>query len=195
MLGGPLLQLQGAIPTVACASADDQYISNPLELAADTTFIVTGSGALNLGGEISGSGSLIKLGSGILILENSAAHQGQTIIQDGALALDTTGQLENSTIANDATFQILDGIHTVGAITGAGAIEIDSGALTADSISQNVLTIGAGATLTIAPLAGGPLGGGLKPVPEPLTIVFLSTGLLSLLACRIYARKRLRKAA
>ena len=77
-------------------------------------------------------------------------------------------------------------------ITGAGTTEIDSGALTAESIAQNVLTIGAGATLTIAPLAGGPLGGDLKPVPEPLTIVFLSTGLLSLLACRFYARKRLR---
>jgi autotransporter-associated beta strand protein len=192
VLGGPLLRLQGDVPTIACASAGDQYIGNPLELAADTNFVVTGSGAITLAGEISGSGSFVKLGSGKVILENSAAHQGQTLIQDGTLALDTTGQIENSTIKNDATFQILDGIHTVGSITGAGTTQIDFGSLTVGSISQGVLTIGAGATLTIAPVPGGPLGGdlNLQPVPEPLTIVFLFAGLLSLLARRLYARKR-----
>jgi autotransporter-associated beta strand protein len=138
ILGGPTIQLAGDQPGIACASASDQYINNALELTSDTGFIVSGSGNLILGGNIFGSGSLIKIGSGVLILENSATYQGDTDIQAGILALDATGQIENSAVMNDATFKILSGDHTVGAITGAGETQVVSGSLAVDSLVQKM---------------------------------------------------------
>jgi autotransporter-associated beta strand protein len=184
ILAGPALKLQGDVPTIASASASDQFIANPLELAADATFNLTGSGAITLGGEVYGIGSLIKRGPGKLILANIATNTGQTIIEEGILALDATGQIETDVITNNAHFQILEDTHTVGTITGNGSTEVISGSLTATSLHQNVLTISAGAKLVIAPLGGGPLAGSLKTVPEPTAIVLLGVSMLCLLAYR-----------
>jgi hypothetical protein len=60
-----------------------------------------------------------------------------------------------------------------GNLTGAG-ITIVNGLLTADSIVQNTLTLGNGATLTINPIPGGHLSGGtIRAVPEPGTLIML----------------------
>jgi autotransporter-associated beta strand protein len=187
-LGGQTIQFT-AWHSIECASAADQFINNPLELATFTTCTVSGSGKLILGGEISGSGGLLKNGSGTLVLSNNATYASDTVIEEGILALDTAGQIVNSSINNNATFQILSGDHTVGAITGDGATEIDSGSLTANSIYQDSLTMGAGATLTIAPIPGGYLSGNLTPVPEPAAIGFLAVGIMSALAFKMFRRK------
>ncbi len=58
-------------------------------------------------------------------------------------------------------------------MTGTGNT-IVNGVLTANSIVQNTLTLGAGAMVTINPIPGGPLGDGtIQPVPEPGTFVML----------------------
>ncbi len=60
-----------------------------------------------------------------------------------------------------------------GNLTGTGNT-IVNGLMTANSIVQNTLTIGEGATLTINPIAGGPLGDGtIQAVPEPGTFIML----------------------
>ncbi|MGA2061378.1 MAG: PEP-CTERM sorting domain-containing protein, partial [Thermoguttaceae bacterium] len=60
--------------------------------------------------------------------------------------------------------------------------------LTATSVVQNTLTIGAGATLTIAPIPGGPLAGlgSISPVPEPSTWALL---MLAAMGLGIYWRR------
>jgi hypothetical protein len=85
---------------------------------------------------------------------------------------------------------LLDGNHTAGNVTGAGSTLLDAGAaLSAASVSQNTLTIGAGATLTIAAISGGPSSGGssLATVPEPATWAML---MMAAMGLGIYWRRR-----
>ncbi len=117
-----------------------------------------------------------------MILENAATHQGQTIIDAGTLALDTTGDITNSPVVNNAVFQILDGDHMVGSMTGTGSTEILAGSLTVSSIVQDSLIVQPGATLNIAHLTGGPLVGGITPVPEPGSIVLLAAAFSGILS-------------
>jgi hypothetical protein len=99
--------------------------------------------------------------------------------------LTSTGQiLTDSAIstADTATLQI-SGSHIVGTISGSGTTNVIDGDLTANAISQYMVIIGAGATVTMAALPGGPLGlsVNLVPVPEPSALVLLGIGVISLL--------------
>jgi autotransporter-associated beta strand protein len=164
--------------------------------------IDTAGYAVTLSGILSGRGGLNKLGSGTLSLSAQNIYSGDTIInggtlefaggidengtslidvQSGAAALKTTTVNKtnlNITTAALATFEILNGAHTVGVISGNGTTLVESGAtLTVASISQGTLTIGSGATLTIQAIPGGLQGGAIAPVPEPSALLLL-TGVL-----------------
>ncbi|MCX6857048.1 MAG: autotransporter-associated beta strand repeat-containing protein, partial [Verrucomicrobia bacterium] len=63
------------------------------------TFDVTGANALTVRGVISGAGSLIKAGTGNLLLLGANTYTGGfTRIQDGSLQLGTTGSLPSTTL-------------------------------------------------------------------------------------------------
>ncbi|MCC6123367.1 MAG: autotransporter-associated beta strand repeat-containing protein [Pirellulales bacterium] len=111
-----------------------------------------------------GTAGLVKTGAGRLELTAVNTYNGPTTISTGTLALAATGQIaSSSSIANNATFVVMDGAHSVNAITGTGATFVAStGSLTAPSIVQNSLTIG-----------GGPYAAGSAAVPEPGTLVLL----------------------
>ena len=88
------------------------------------------------------------------------------------------------------TFEVANGTHTIGAITGSGIMTVDAGAnLTAASINQDILTIASGATVTIAAIPGGPLGGAIAPVPEPSTYTLLSVAFI--MAIFAWSKKRI----
>jgi autotransporter-associated beta strand protein len=176
----PILTFPSAM--VVCASAADQFIGNPLEISKiSATFAVTGTGALTLAGEISGPGGLQKLGSGTLILSNNESYTGGTLIMSGVLALDATGQITQSDIGNQATFIIMEGDHTVKTIWGNGTVHVLGGTLTATSICQDTLIIGAGSS-------GDSQNSSHHSVPEPAAFGLLAVGILSMLARKLFGR-------
>ena len=99
---------------------------------------------------------LVKLGTGTLSLTVAQMYTGDTTVKAGALEATTISGPGNTIVA-------------------AGA------SLTATSIVQNTLTIGAGGSVTIRETTGA---GNASPVPEPGTWVLIGVGLLSLLAFR-----------
>ena len=133
------------------------------------------------GGSIGGIAKLEKTGAGTLTVANNNTYTGETKILGGIVALDGLGQINPmSEIVNYATFKILNGDHDVGVITGDGITEIESGSLTAESISQSILKIKSGAKLIIKPLSGGVLSGNIIPIPEPSALLLIIAGFVTL---------------
>ncbi|MCC6126681.1 MAG: autotransporter-associated beta strand repeat-containing protein [Pirellulales bacterium] len=122
---------------------------------------------LTLSGLIDGNGNLSKIGSGSLILSTANSYLGSTTISAGSLDLATSGQIAtSSSIVNNAIFRIIDGIHTVNAISGTGSTRVNgTSVLTAPSIVQNSLTIG---------------GSSAAAVPEPSALALLALAGLAL---------------
>jgi autotransporter-associated beta strand protein len=137
--------------------------------------------ALNLtapvGSKITGTGGVVKTNTGTLTLAGAKDFSGANDIQAGIMALADTGTLGNFQNAANTTLQLLAGSdHIVGDVSGTGSTVLEENALlTATSITQNTLTIRAGAKLTIAALPGGALAGmnSLSQVPEPSTWAML----------------------
>jgi autotransporter-associated beta strand protein len=165
---------------------------------------IDGAGNHLISGAIVGNGGLYKSGSGTLTLSSTANNYKDTTtvnggvleitggvnidstesidIQNGKAVLKTTN-VNNCTLDIetdiDGTFEIVDGVHTVGNIEGSGTTVVN-GQLTANSINQGTLTLAAGSRVTIAPLPGGPTSENtqLMAVPEPATLILVLTGIL-----------------
>jgi autotransporter-associated beta strand protein len=115
---------------------------------------------LVLSADVTGTGGLSKTGSGTVTLSGNAAYAGDTAIAAGRLQLNGLSS-------------------TLHSVTGAGMLGVGNGVtssiVTVDSIQIGALSIGAGSTITINALSGGPQSGGdsLASVPEPSTVVLL----------------------
>ncbi len=116
---------------------------------------------------LSTGGGLTKQGLGTLTITQNATYTGNTTVSAG----------------------ILDALN-INTPSAAVSVAAGSNELIASSIVCNSLTVGAGATVVIKPIPGGPLGAGygsLTSVPEPGILVLLTTAALAILAV---ARKR-----
>ncbi len=134
---------------------------------------------------ILGSHGLEKYGSADLTLTSSNTYTGTTDIESGALKLSGGGNIDATSgiqVAAGAILEIDGGEHHLAGISGQGETQIaDSAQVTVGYLVQDTLTIGAGCTLTIAPLPGGPLASAesLAIVPEPSTMMILLMGMIS----------------
>ncbi len=127
---------------------------------------VTLTGAVS-GGTQNGSPALVKTGSGTLTFDTvqytADAIAGNIQVTGGAVALaGNTSNLTNTVNVNNSVAGglVVSGTNQiVGAITGLGSVIVNGGAgLTANSIQQGSLVIGAGSTVTIdsSDAAGNP---------------------------------------
>lgn len=201
-LQGNRIKLAGPVENL---SRNDQSIGLDIELVSAGEFDDRGK-MLTLGGVLSGVSPVAKTGPGTLVLSGPNTYTGGTVVSGGTLRLtgsaasasgvtiaggaklDLAGTLGSSLAAttpmvNSGTLEVSSSLaQEVGAITGTGTTSVDASAsLTADSIVQNTLAIGAGGSVTIRPTAGG---ANAHAVPEPGSWLLIGAGLLTWLAFR-----------
>jgi autotransporter-associated beta strand protein len=151
------------------------------EIAADVVLAdnlsvgVASGSALSISGDVTEANlgtSLTKTGDGDLILGGMNAYSGATDVQEGALILDGGDLADGSAVnvALGAALEVASGQPGLGVITGQGSTVVsgESTALTAGSITQNTLSIGA-----------DPRRAACIPIPEPSALLLLALAALS----------------
>ena len=191
-LTAPVSAAGGALGTAA--GGDSLNLNGLLTAAASTTLNKTGSGTATIAGGIDHQGAIAVQGG--LLKYDLAAGKTVAIGPAATLSIDLrrdrrTGRRLSGTSAGGNSIDITNNStaggllvstanQAVGAIAGSGATSIAAGAsLTADSIVQNTLQIGAGGSVVIRETTSG---AGAQAVPEPAALLLLLGGLLPLAA-------------
>ena len=148
-VGGLVTSASGSI-----ALQDNAAIPNAIALT------IGGNNTDNIcAGVLSGSGSLIKNGSGSLTLSASNTYTGATTINGGALVLSNTNAVKNSTLTlSSSSSLVFDSsvsghAFTIGALTGTTSIALQDNAATPNAVT---LTLGGNnATTTYSGVLSG----------------------------------------
>lgn len=148
------LGTEGALPTGTAVSLGAAATLD-LNGHAATLSQLTGAGEIALGtasltisqststtftGEISGTGGLVKSGTGVLTLGGANDFTGATTVSQGTIRLGTAGALPTGTavtLGASATLDLNGHAATLGQLTGAGEVTLGAASLT---ISQNAST-------------------------------------------------------
>ncbi len=142
----------------------------PMIAAGGATIEVAENMTLRILGQTNGIGGLAKTGAGTLIIAGTPLYSGQTQANEGWLRIETSANLHS--------------------ISGPGKLGIGNdlvhALVTADGVFVDTISVAPGSTLSINPIAGGPLsaGNGLTAVPEPSAIILLLLGAIAALSCR-----------
>jgi fibronectin-binding autotransporter adhesin len=145
-------------------------------------------GALTLTGANTYTGSTtVSSNSTLTLLGSALGTSGVSVDATGALELSRAGGsvlAAGTAVDNNGTLSVTTAGQAMGALSstgGTGSTSVAASAsLTADSIVQGTLSIGAGATVTIRETTGG----SVSSVPEPGTWILIGTALLGWLAFR-----------
>jgi fibronectin-binding autotransporter adhesin len=175
-------------------------VSSGGTLSLASTSGLSASGIQLSGGTISGSGTLsplVALSGGTLDTPTSGDNLILSLASGGTGGLSKTGSgtatiLTNATYAGDTAISAgclqFDGASsTLHSVTGNGTLALGNGVTsstaTADSVQVGVLTLGAGSTLTINAIPGGPssAGSAIAAVPEPSVLVLLAVAAVIML--------------
>lgn len=108
-------------------SAGNNALAGGITLSSSNAFDVSSATTLTLDGIISGSGSLHKFGTGLLILVSNNTYTGVTAIQAGTLQVGNAGPggtLGTGTVTNNSTlaFNRTNALTVSAAIHGSGAL-------------------------------------------------------------------------
>ncbi|WP_404366091.1 autotransporter-associated beta strand repeat-containing protein [Sphingomonas sp. MMS24-J45] len=166
----------GNVTQFATGSIDLAGVSTTFGSLAGNGVIKLGSAELTVGsnavdtrfdGAITGSGSLVKTGSGLLLLGGVNSFAGRTTVGAGSLMLASGGALAGS-VTNLATFSnagtvsgpVTNGgrLGSTGALNGgltnlANSSALLSGSVTGPFSNAGILLVASGTTLSAAPLA------------------------------------------
>ena len=131
-----------------------------IKFAFNGPFAVQGGGTLNMNLAIAPT-----IGS-----DASLSIAGSTTVNAGGTVDPFSNGAIHMAVINNGSFNIASGTKQISSLSGAGITNLSANArLTVVSVAQDTLNIGSGATLTIAPFAGGAIAGteSLFSVPEP----------------------------
>jgi autotransporter-associated beta strand protein len=136
-------------------------IDGPITLRGSNTFNVTTAGttpSLTVNNSLSGPGSLIKTGAGILYLKGVNSYSGNTVVNAGTLALTDTSVIDTSPnitvqgmldlgARSDGTLTLLRGQTLNGNGTLAGSLIVSAGATVSPGAPVGALTVTNSVTL------------------------------------------------
>ncbi|QDU27939.1 Hemolysin, chromosomal [Anatilimnocola aggregata] len=161
VLTGNSIALNNSGDDIVSSSGTNQ-LNLPLALAPGSTFNI-GAGIVTVGGTISGSGDLVKVGAGRLTLSGTNTYSGSTTISGGILSANTSAALGNETSTNTL---ILNGgtLLATGNIVSPAARGVMLNGSSTSTIDANALAI------TI----DGIISGGTTGV-DSLTLISTST--------------------
>jgi hypothetical protein len=153
---------QPPYPNYTCqAIVDTPYTVNVASAQEANSLAVSGLGNVTIGS------------AGALLLTTDATiANGSNLQVNGTLNAQNVSLNGSLTLAQGGSAQLAD-------ISGTGTLSVGDGLtpshLTADSIKTNLLSMGAGSSITINPIPGGhqSAAGSITPVPEPSTIALL----------------------
>jgi autotransporter-associated beta strand protein len=165
--GSNTLTLSGSVPYIQQKSTNLQTISTGLSIASNSVIDMTGSGNLQLSGNLTGSGNLVKdgTGNGKLILSGAnGSYTGDIYINNGILQAASAGALGSATstgvnIAQGAMLELAsngtaaNAINVIGTgVGGAGAIHnlTGSNTLSGTVLQSGDTALGAEAGTTLA---------------------------------------------
>jgi len=200
LLNKGVSESQAVLKTTASFAIDP---SRPFSVGSGGGAIDTDPSTLTLapsaGTAVSISGPLTVQGGGVFNLDLAStptltasaalAIAGGTTVNAGGTADPFSSGAIHMNVANDGIFNVTTGSKHIGALSGTGTTSLSASTnLTASSVVQNTLTIGAGSTLTIAAIPGGPTAGmgSISAVPEPSTWAML---MLAAMGLGIYWRR------
>lgn len=147
-LANVALTLNGNVTTTTNAAHQTALISGgSLALGTTRTFDVARDSLLASDLTITSaitSGAVTKQGAGVLTLSGTNTYTGATTVNAGTLALGASNVLADTsalTIASGATFDLgLGHSDTVGALSGAGSIDLKNGTLTVGTASSTTFS-------------------------------------------------------
>jgi hypothetical protein len=183
------------VKRVANFSSSTQTVDLSLNTDDANCLLLAEPGSILVSEPITGANGIEKYGSADLTLLAVNAYTGTTDIETGLLKLSNGGNIDASSgilVASGATLEIDGGEHHLAAISGEGdTLLTKSAQVMVQSLVQDTLSIGAGCTLTIAPISGGLLSSAasLRPVPEPNAMLILLLVLSNLTAYGVIRRK------
>ncbi|OEY70104.1 hypothetical protein BI198_11400 [Rheinheimera salexigens] len=128
-------------------------MSGNIELSTGTNISAIGGSNLILSGIVSGTGTLTKTDAGSVTLTSINTYTGSTFASAGTLVLDNGAAMADGTevsIASGATLR-LDASETIGALSGAGTLSMNSAHLTVNQTSDSSFSgniTGSGSNLT-----------------------------------------------
>ncbi|MGN7612430.1 autotransporter-associated beta strand repeat-containing protein [Magnetococcales bacterium HHB-1] len=139
VFGAGTITLNGSGATLQTTDTSD--INNALVIGSSGGAVNVDSGTATYSGEISGDGALSKTGDGTLALTGNNSHSGSVTVSVGQLSVSGNSIDDTASVSVAASASLkLSANETIGTLSGAGDVDLDSYTLTVNQASNETLS-------------------------------------------------------